>query len=66
MKKILAILSGLIAGGFAHPKLAAFGIGLAITMAVGIAIGMLDLNHVVSAYRSDNCGQANNGQAGFC
>jgi hypothetical protein len=34
----------------AHPKLAAFGIGLAITMAVGAAIGMLDHNHMAFAY----------------
>ena len=33
----------------AHPKLAAFGIGLAITMAVGTAIGMFDHSHMALA-----------------
>jgi hypothetical protein len=33
----------------AHPKLAAFGIGLAITMAVGAAIGMTDNHHLAFA-----------------
>ncbi|WP_458718824.1 hypothetical protein [Candidatus Nitrosocosmicus sp. R] len=32
-----------------HPKLAVFAIGLAITMAVGTAIGTLDHNHLASA-----------------
>jgi hypothetical protein len=39
----------------AHPKLAAFGIGLAITMAVGAAIGMLDHSHMAFAsYNTKN------------
>ena len=33
----------------AHPKLAAFAIGLAITMAVRAAIGMLDHSHLAFA-----------------
>jgi hypothetical protein len=33
-----------------HPKLATFAIGLAITMAVGAAIGMLDHSHMALAY----------------
>jgi hypothetical protein len=36
----------------AYPKLAAFGIGLAITMAIGTAIGMLEVQqaYAVSAF----------------
>jgi hypothetical protein len=34
----------------AHPKLAAFGIGLALTMAIGTAIGKLDV-HIAVALR---------------
>ena len=34
----------------AHPKLAAFGIGLALTMAIETAIGMLDV-HIAVALR---------------
>jgi hypothetical protein len=37
----------------AHPKLAAFGISLALTMAVGIAIGMFDV-HSVAAIKQYN------------
>jgi hypothetical protein len=37
----------------AHPKLAAFAIGLAITMAVGTAIGMLDV-HPAAALGGNN------------
>jgi hypothetical protein len=33
----------------AHPKLATFAIGLAITMAVGTAIGMVDNQHLAFA-----------------
>jgi len=33
----------------AHPKLAAFGIGLALTMAIGTAIGMVDHQHLAYA-----------------
>jgi hypothetical protein len=33
----------------AHPKLVTFGIGLAITMAVGTAIGMLDHSQIAFA-----------------
>jgi hypothetical protein len=32
-----------------HPKLVTFGIGLAITMAVGTAIGMVDHNQAFAA-----------------
>ena len=35
----------------AHPKLAVFGIGLAITMAVGAAVGMLDHSHMAFAQK---------------
>lgn len=41
-----------------HPRLVTFGIGLAITFTIGIAIGMVDHNSVF-AWRS-NC------QAGKC
>ena len=50
MKKILAILSGLVVGGLAHPKLAAFGISLATTLAIGAAIGLFDM-HSAAAYQ---------------
>ena len=33
----------------AHPKLAAFAIGAGITMAVGMAIGLLDQQHLAFA-----------------
>jgi hypothetical protein len=33
----------------AHPKLAVFGIGLAITMAIGTAVGMVDHQHLAYA-----------------
>jgi hypothetical protein len=36
----------------AHPKFVALGIGLAITMAVGAAIGMLDHSNVAFAYNN--------------
>ena len=42
----------------AHPKLAAFGIGLAITMAVGAAVGMLDHSHIAYATNTNNGGNA--------
>ena len=38
-QKILSAIS-------AHPKFVAFGIGLAITFAIGTAIGMLDHSHM--------------------
>jgi hypothetical protein len=34
----------------AHPKLAAVGIGLALTMVVGTAIGMFDQQHLAFAF----------------
>lgn len=37
-----------------HPKLAAFSIGLAVTMAVGTAIGMIDQGNM--AYAITNSG----------
>jgi hypothetical protein len=33
----------------AHPKLATFAIGLAVTMAIGTAIGMADNQHLAFA-----------------
>lgn len=33
----------------AHPKLVTFGIGLAVTFAIGTAIGMLDHNQAFAA-----------------
>jgi len=33
----------------AHPKLVTFGIGLAITFSIGIAIGMLDHNQAFAS-----------------
>jgi len=38
----------------AQPKLAAFGIGLAITMAIGTAIGILDHQHLALAAKGFN------------
>ena len=35
----------------AHPKVLTFGIGLAITVAIGIAIGMSDQSHTAYAYQ---------------
>jgi hypothetical protein len=40
----------------AHPKLAAFGIGLALTMAVGTAIGMLDVHTAVAHHQPSHPG----------
>lgn len=34
----------------AHPKLATLGIGLAITLAIGTAIGMVDHSHMAYAH----------------
>ena len=41
----------------AHPKLAALGIGLAITMAVGTAIGMVEVQqaHAISEQHCIGC-----------
>ena len=36
----------------AHPKVFTFAIGLAITMAIGTAIGMLDHQHIAFASAS--------------
>ena len=36
----------------AHPKLVTFGIGLAITFAIGTAIGMIDHSHMAFAAKS--------------
>jgi hypothetical protein len=43
----------------ARPKLVTFGIGLAITMAIGIAIGMLEVQqaHAATALVISECGQ---------
>ena len=40
-----------------HPKLLTLGVGLAITMAVGIAIGMSDNQHLAFAFNNqqDKC-----------
>ena len=35
----------------AHPKVLTFGIGLAITVAIGIAIGMSDQSHTAYVYQ---------------
>lgn len=40
-----------------HPKLVTFGIGLAITFAIGTAIGMFDHKQAFATYQSqDNSG----------
>jgi hypothetical protein len=36
----------------AHPKLAAFAIGLAISMAIGTAIGMLEVQQAHAVFES--------------
>lgn len=38
-----------------HPKLAAFAIGLAITMAVETAIGMIDNSHLTHVFQCYGC-----------
>jgi predicted DNA-binding protein with PD1-like motif len=47
-----------------NPKLAAFGIGLAITMAVGTAIGMLDHGHIAYAVSQSNTSTQTNTNTG--
>jgi mannitol/fructose-specific phosphotransferase system IIA component len=51
----------------AHPKLVTFGSGMTVTFVIGIAIGMVENNHI-SAYisksignRDDNCNSVGNG-----
>lgn len=39
---------------FTHPKLATFAIGLAITMAIGTVLGMLDHSHTAFAATSQS------------
>ena len=39
----------------AHPKLVTFGIGLAITFAIGTTIGMLDYGQMVFAHHCPGC-----------
>lgn len=46
-QKLLNVIS-------AHPKLVTLGIGLALTMAVGTAIGMLDHSHMAFAISQQN------------
>ena len=48
----------------AHPKLAALGVGLAITMAIGTAIGMLDQQHLAFAVSAGGAGGGGGGGAG--
>jgi hypothetical protein len=47
----------------AHPKLVTLGIGLAITMAIGTAIGMLD-PHQGLAYAQGNANSGSNTAGG--
>jgi predicted DNA-binding protein with PD1-like motif len=47
----------------AHPKLVTFGIGLAITFAIGTAIGMLDHQHLAFAQYTKN--SYNNDQSNY-
>ena len=47
----MSIKQKLLNGISAHQKLAAFAIGLAITMAVGAAVGMLDHSHMAFAQK---------------
>jgi hypothetical protein len=46
-----------------HPKLVTFGIGLAITMAIGTAIGMLDHSQIAFA-ASSSTGSGGSGTSG--
>ena len=41
-----------------HPKLVTFGVGIALTMAVGTAIGMLDHGHIALLAVNFNKGNA--------
>jgi hypothetical protein len=45
----------------AHPKLLTIAVGLAITVAVGTAIGMTDQSHLAHAFEC-NCGNNALGQ----
>jgi hypothetical protein len=48
----MSVKSKIMNAMIAHPKLVTFGIGLAITMAIGAAIGMLDHSHLAFASKS--------------
>ena len=51
----------------AHPKLVTLGIGLALTLAIGTAIGMLDHNHTAEAVsQAINQQSSSSGSSGCC
>lgn len=58
MKDYMSIKQKILNAVSAHPKLATFAIGLAVTMAVGAAIGMADHSHMAYATNTNNGGNA--------